>query len=331
LTNKPEEVLAITFTRKAAAEMRKRVLESLPNAGEIAHRLRILTIDALCASLTRQMPVLARFGAQPEIVEDAAHLYLQSAFNTLKDFNDANVVRVLAHLDNNVAAAAELLAGMLARRDQWLRNAGNPPTRAQLETVLLFERDRILSRATELLPEASEELARELLTQKHTWKVKSRKAQALSSRPEAEEIRHALIPLLKLPPARYDDAQWQALDAILALLLPALKQLVVLFAEKNQVDFTHIAQGAVHALGAAEDPSELLLSLDARICHILVDEFQDTSISQWELLELLTSNWDQQQGRTVFAVGDPMQSIYRFREAEVGLFLHARHEGLGSV
>src|SRR3712207_9279857 len=59
----PEEILAITFTRKAAAEMRKRVLEKLPaeKAAEIAHRLRIQTIDSLCVSLTRNMPVLARF------------------------------------------------------------------------------------------------------------------------------------------------------------------------------------------------------------------------------------------------------------------------------
>src|SRR5258706_7442711 len=107
VVQKPEEVLAITFTRKAAAEMRKRVLEKLPNAAEVAHRLRIQTIDALCASLTRQMPVLARFGAQPEIIEDASSLYREAASRTLARFGDPHVARVLAHLDNNVAATAE--------------------------------------------------------------------------------------------------------------------------------------------------------------------------------------------------------------------------------
>src|SRR5204862_5499121 len=68
-----------------------------------------------------------------------------------------------------------------------------------------------------------------------------------------------------------------------------------------------------------------------RIRHILVDEFQDTSISQWELLNLLTSGWQADDRRTLFVVGDPMQSIYRFREAEDALFLHARREGLGNV
>src|SRR6266699_2865588 len=79
LAQKPEEILAITFTKKAAAEMRKRVLERLSISGEVAHRLRIQTIDAFCTALTRQVPVLARFGAQPEIVEDARDLYREAA------------------------------------------------------------------------------------------------------------------------------------------------------------------------------------------------------------------------------------------------------------
>ena len=331
VVRKPEEVLAITFTRKAAAEMRKRVIEQLPDAPDMAHRLRIMTMDAFCASLTRQVPVLARFGAQPGIVEDASALYLEAAFKTLGNFDNANVARLLAHLDNDLAAAAGLLAAMLAKRDQWLRNAGSPPTRAELEAALASERKRHYLKATALLPAASEELAADVLTKKGTWRVKSKRAQELAARPDAEALREALARLLALPPARYDDAQWEALEAILALLLPAVKQLVLQFAQKNQVDFVQVAHAAVHALGAADDPSELLLSLDARVSHILVDEFQDTSVSQWELLERLTSGWEAGDGRSVFLVGDPMQSIYRFREAEVGLFLHARHAGLGSV
>src|SRR5689334_6556174 len=137
----PEEVLAITFTRKAAAEMRKRVLEKLPNAGEVAHRLRIQTIDALCVSLTRNMPVLARFGAQPGIVEDASELYDLAASRLMAEMSPA-VERLLAHLDNDVAFATRLVADLLASRDRWLRRTGAAPTRAELEAALVFERQR---------------------------------------------------------------------------------------------------------------------------------------------------------------------------------------------
>src|SRR5210317_2041409 len=49
------------------------------------------------------------------------------------------------------------------------------------------------------------------------------------------------------------------------------------------------------------------------------------------MLEALTGGWAQGDGRTLFCVGDPMQSIYRFRNAEVGQFLLARKHGIGQI
>src|SRR5436309_657595 len=117
---KPEEIVAITFTIKAAAEMRSRVLSQLENAGDIGHRLRIQTIDAFCASLTRQMPVVSGFGAQPGIVEDAREHYEEAALRAVNELTSA-ACTLLLHLDNNVDTATRLLATMLAKRDQWLR------------------------------------------------------------------------------------------------------------------------------------------------------------------------------------------------------------------
>jgi ATP-dependent exoDNAse (exonuclease V) beta subunit len=65
--------------------------------------------------------------------------------------------------------------------------------------------------------------------------------------------------------------------------------------------------------------------------HILVDEMQDTSRAQYRMLEALTGGWQEDDGRTLFCVGDPMQSIYRFRNAEVAQFLLAQSHGIGSV
>jgi ATP-dependent helicase/nuclease subunit A len=323
---KPEEILAITFTIKAAAEMRKRVLGTIPNGAQIAHRLRIQTIDAFCAALTRQMPVLSRLGAQPGIVEDARAHYREAASRVLQELSPP-AARLLRHLDNDVETAGSLIGSMLARREQWLRKTGAAPTRVELENALKSERERLLAHARSLHPEAFPQFAERMLTQKHTWR-KNPEAQALS---ENEPLREALAALLCMPPERYSDEQWEILAAIVEVLPIAAAQLKVVFAERCETDFTEIAQGAVRALGTPEAPTDLLLALDTRIRHILVDEFQDTSVSQWELLERLSAGWERGDGRTLFLVGDPMQSIYRFREAQVTLFLDAWTRGLGTL
>ena len=134
-----------------------------------------------------------------------------------------------------------------------------------------------------------------------------------------------------LPSPVYDDAQWRVVEALVAVLLAAVAELWLLCGERGEVDFGEVALQALHALGSTDDPSDLLLALDQGIAHLLVDEFQDTSRLQWGLVERLTAGWEAGDGRTLFLVGDPMQSIYRFREAEVGLFLHARQRGIGDL
>lgn len=133
----------------------------------------------------------------------------------------------------------------------------------------------------------------------------------------------------ELPPPVYEERQWHVLHALVALLPRLVAELWLVFRETGQSDFTEIALQARQALGSSEQPSELLLQIDQDLRHILVDEFQDTSRLQFQLLEILTAGWEPDDGRTLFLVGDPMQSIYRFREAEVGLFLDCFAEERG--
>ncbi|NND64730.1 MAG: UvrD-helicase domain-containing protein, partial [Gammaproteobacteria bacterium] len=135
----------------------------------------------------------------------------------------------------------------------------------------------------------------------------------------------------QLPVVGYDDNQWQVLLSLFEILPRAVANLKVVFTQYHEFDFTEIAHAAQRALGAPEQPTDLSLYLDHRINHILVDEFQDTSHSQIALLEQLTAGWGSSDGHTLFVVGDPMQSIYRFREAEVSLFLQAKVGGIGGV
>jgi ATP-dependent helicase/nuclease subunit A len=158
----PEEAVAITFTRKAAAEMRNRLIGWLRSAartgtaqatGLEAHeltshrlataalendsargwnlleqpsRLRIRTIDSLCGELARQLPVLSGLGGGQQIVEDASALYRLAATRTMALIEEngcslqGDIARVLDRYDNQYDRLVELLASMLANREQWL-------------------------------------------------------------------------------------------------------------------------------------------------------------------------------------------------------------------
>ena len=134
-----------------------------------------------------------------------------------------------------------------------------------------------------------------------------------------------------LPPAHYDDAQWQVLEALTNLLPRLVAELKLVFQQQRASDFSEITLNALEALGSEDEPTDLTLRLDAQINHILIDEFQDTSSVQFRLLRLLTSGWQNGDGRSLFIVGDGMQSLYSFRNANVGLFLDARKHPIGSL
>ena len=408
----PEAVVAITFTRKAAGEMRSRVLEALRDAAagrepeteharttyQIAQRVlshdqrlgwnllsnpartRIETIDALCASITRQMPWLAQFGAPPDITEKAEELYREAARNTLRHLENEErrrevgpISQLLLHLDNDFSRAASLIAQMLEKRDQWLRhtgvNADLAEVRAELERslgeLIVAELERLrdcfdAETANEIAVicelsgfpgptlddlEDWNKVAELLLTKSgefrkrvdrtmgfHTTHPLKRRYEALLGRLQSNA--HLLDTLQRfrvLPAPVFEESQWKAMGAVLSILPVGVGELQLVFRERGVVDFAELSIRASAALGTMEDPTDLSLALGCRIEHILVDEFQDTSFTQFALLKKLTAGWEPGDGRTLFLVGDPMQSIYRFRQAEVSLFLNAKREGIGGV
>ncbi|MDP1734494.1 MAG: UvrD-helicase domain-containing protein [Sulfuritalea sp.] len=422
VVDEPEEIIAITFTNKAAGEMRSRIAESLELAragtlpdkphkrvtfelaraalarsGELGWqietqpgRLRLTTIDALCASLARQMPLLSRFGAQPAVADEAQRHYEEAARRALDHLESGGehaeaVATALAHLDNDVARLAHLLAEMLARREQWrgLSDLDHPESaigealremvaeelaliagvldaawQRQWMALARFAADNLGGSAlgdwTQALTGAPEELPRWraladlLLTQKDEPRktvtvnngfpagkeFKAQKDAMLSALAALDAGAVAALRRLRdLPSPDHDHDD--VVRALARLMKLAAAELWLVFREAGEVDFGELAARAAAALGDELDPSELGLRLDYRIRHLLVDEFQDTSPTQIELLERLTAGWSGGQGaddgRTLFAVGDPMQSIYRFRKADVGLFLRVAENGIGAL
>lgn len=139
----------------------------------------------------------------------------------------------------------------------------------------------------------------------------------------------ALGNLRSLPPARYTEEDWRIIQACFILLRHAVGELITVFAEAGTVDFIEIAQIAQRVLiGSDGQPSDAAIDIADRIRHLLVDETQDTSRRQHRLLGSVVGAWPDAAGRTLFVVGDPMQSIYFFRDADTELFMRLRDVGL---
>ncbi len=139
-----------------------------------------------------------------------------------------------------------------------------------------------------------------------------------------EDITSLLHAARGLPPLNDPDIVIEELSDFIILAAEVIGEYEDLCRKRQVADFIHLEQSALRVLDA-DNPSELHLYLDYRIGHLLVDEFQDTNENQWELIQRLCSGWTGEDGRTAFIVGDPKQSIYAFRNAEVRLFLEAKN------
>jgi ATP-dependent exoDNAse (exonuclease V) beta subunit len=158
---------------------------------------------------------------------------------------------------------------------------------------------------------------------------KARLLELIAALKEIPGLETALAAAGSLPPAHYPEEDWQIVCACFTLLRHAAGELQVVFAEAGAVDFVEVAQIAQRVLkGADGQPTDVALAVSDGIRHLLVDEFQDTSRRQHQLLASLVAAWPERPGRTCFAVGDPMQSIYFFRDADAELFPRMQTAGL---
>jgi ATP-dependent helicase/nuclease subunit A len=404
--DQPEEILAITFTRKAAAEMRARVLKALhgqidtttaqgarmrafANAAmaraatrgwDLSRdpgRLHIQTIDSLNFRLATQLTVTAKAGGTLVITEQPHELYNHAARQTLSAAEHdeqlaADVELLFERLDNNWGNVQRLLADMLRQRGHWLRyvlqhepgalcarisRSLEEIVRDHLRAVCAILPVALRTRASALpgvgalsndsdTLRAWKRLAALTLTTKSDWRraisrslgheyesaeAKGALRAAIESLSGIAGFREALLELAALPAAALSETDAAAIEALSRVLRSAAVHLQAQFAVTGRVDHTYVAGAAREALTDSGLPTDLALRMGMSLRHILVDEFQDTSLAQFDLIEALVAGWEEGDGRTLFVVGDPMQSIYQFREAEVGLFLRARDRGIGAV
>ncbi len=398
----PEHILAVTFTRKAAAEMRDRIIERLREASrtseidrarwrELRGRLgdiSISTIDAFCLSLLREFPLeadvdpgfdLADATEVPRLIAESLTQALRICRGLARDDDDVALVfaqlgerrlRVgLASLIDRRLVAPEALRRYLARGPQSLtaqsacaaaarrfrdlfeglpgglhRFLEDGPVRHLQFAMLAAEIQRLAG------PAASEVVTREgqagfrsvidrlrgyFLTQDGRPRGEKFGGTGFSAddcSSEAAWKRHRQT-AAELAPAVAEIIRSFRRDLNVVLSRGVWRIFAVALAQYRQtlearalLDFSGVLERAVQLLKDMDEFAQSRYKLEARYRHVLVDEFQDTSRAQWELVAQLVRSWGEGAGAgadaippSIFIVGDRKQSIYGFRDADVSV------------
>lgn len=403
----PQDILAITFTKKAAGEMRQRLQDWLREfAGHDDERLaqelvlrglapdaararaadlrglharlladgrpvQIRTFHSWFAALLRSAPlsVLQDLGlpAEHELLEDDAEavgLVWPRFFATVaaepalhQDFMDSvarhgrhQTLKALKNaLDKRVEFVLADEAGIVDASVQsfgarWPSLAGFE--RPELALLGAAAQARWLERARELgaeknktpqkagdavvdafaLPDTPEGASERLVMLRKAFFVAAddRLTQHLAKYPAAQAAEAELQPLLA---AVRQQAAWSHQQRLARLARALLAEYRALKRERGWVDMNDVEGAARRLLGDAELSGWMQQRLDARVRHLLIDEFQDTNPLQWQALYGWLSGYagaGAGEAPSVFLVGDPKQSIYRFRRAEPQVFKAAQ-------
>jgi ATP-dependent helicase/nuclease subunit A len=389
----PVHILAVTFTRKAATEMRDRILSSLRVAAErgeiLPSRWRELrdrtgdiavsTIDAFCLSLLREFPLeadldpgfsMAEETEVPRLIDESLDRALRACRTVARD--DENVALVFAQLGDRRAKAG--LAALLSRRlvapevlrrylaqgaPEWTVATVASRGAAALRDVFAGMRGgmpaflgsgpaipafRMLARQLRALDTPAGEPAAAtvhaafararayFLTQ--DGKPRSRMVGKKSDfRTAADYERHRDFVTGHAPAiVTAHTAYRRDLNALVArgvwrMYAIAERAYRTTLDAHAVLDFPDVLLYTLRLLGHMEEFSQSRYRLESRYHHVLVDEFQDTSRAQWQLVSLLVRAWGEGAGLayqgpvapTVFIVGDKKQSIYGFRDADVAV------------
>lgn len=392
----PSNILAMTFTRKAATEMRERIVRELRTSAALsAHdkarwlalrdrlpEIAISTIDAFCLSLLREFPLeadldpgfdLADETEVPRFIEESLDRSLR-IFSALAE-SDSDIALVIAQLgvSRTRAGLASLLDRRLVAWDALERFLTRGPKDLEAGTVCrraadglraalngargglaafiadgpsLHPRYQLFVRQVERLQRVDgmtdaqirallDRISLHFLTQDGSART-GNSIHPYSGKhylsPEASKRHRAAVVEMAPQVERVIRQFARELNAVLArglrkMFAIALTQYRRTLEARSALDFSDVLERALVLLRRMDEFSQSRFRLESRYHHVLVDEFQDTSRAQWELVSLLVQSWGEGMGLasnpSIFIVGDRKQSIYRFRDAEVAVLTDA--------
>lgn len=373
-----ESIAMITFTEKAAAELRDRIRQRFedsddPNAAAAIEQLdgaAVGTLHSFAKRILTEYPVESGLPPGIEVLDEiGSQVDFEQQWQQFLDdlLEDQDAATSLLYLETVGVRLDQLRSLALQMSDNWdlveQRLDLYPPQPTPIDiTALLKQFDEVLAMrglctnpTDKLLPKFDkiEKNKSELLTEAdHIKTMASLKDMGFKNGVKEHAIRHGrkgqksnwTIEIAEIRTAieelgqQCDELVSASANEALAYIGARIGRFVLSSVDKRQeagaLQFHDLLVRARKLLRDDEIGREVRSSLRRQFTHILVDEFQDTDPIQIEIVVLIStteksvgnSEWSAlpvEAGR-LFFVGDPKQSIYRFRRADIGVYLAAR-------
>ena len=353
-----DAILAITFTRKAAKEMRERVRntlytdllaaskekrEFLEKQLYLLDKAQISTIDSFCSKVLRENPVEAGVDPQFQVreeyeIEEFKELTIEEFMKKAKEDGNKDLFMLLDNYGHRSVAfmLLELLPHLpviLACGDLKAPYTARIKNKTAIVATALKILEQLIAAKDQLGPSnqmavtALEEqkivIESGLANQQYDILQQLYKDSGLTARGKDKEI----VNTFKIAADDLAMLQWDTIGLrVISAWNNILHQLSIYFRQKSEAEeyysFDLIATKAIEVL--TKYPF-ILEKYRKKYAYVMVDEFQDTNEVQKQLVYLLAGgNAEELKQHRLFVVGDAKQSIYRFRGADVSVFKTVR-------
>ena len=382
--SKPNQVMVLTFTKKAANEVNLRIstlmnqnIDELSNSNLSSLILRVkehakknkwheypTPYANICSTFDSLTYQLADIEEHVSIHPD--YLYEKTVDTILYHAEYESVrtelVTIKKFINNKHERLRELFIHLLKCREQWLETLLDQSFDSN-QAYLLYKKTTlnqlihnyqdelcVLRQVWELTPQFNQSFnheslvdwqafARMFITSSGSWRTRLTTREGFTT--DQKALKDAILCKLSLLPNSLAETLFDLQSApsnlskkiiemthALKSLMPKLcAMLNITMEETGLCDYIHVAIRCLDNISENEDTGMKC----STIYHLLVDEYQDTSNIQASLIKGILSHWDFSERRSLFIVGDPMQSIYKFRQADVREFIHAQNGGFNPI